>query len=220
MQIQEDVALAPLTTLGVGGRARFFVHAETSEDVESALRFANDKKLALFILGGGSNVLISDSGWPGVVLQIAISGIEEQAHGEKVLFTAGAGEDWDKFVAHCVERNCAGIECLSGIPGSVGGTPVQNVGAYGQEVSDVIAAVVAFDLAEKRVRELTPADCGFSYRTSILNTTQRDRYIILRVTYSLHPGGAPTCAMPICKNISPGVRGFQRLPRLEKLSER
>lgn len=192
MEIQENVSVAPLTTLGVGGTARFFVRAESTEDVKAALAYANDKKFPLFVLGGGSNVLISDNGWPGLVLQIAISAIEEQAHQGKVLFTVGAGEDWDKFVAHCVARNCAGIECLSGIPGSVGGTPVQNVGAYGQEVSETITSVLAFDRGENRIRELSPADCAFGYRTSIFNTTERDRYIILRVTYALSRGGSPS----------------------------
>ena len=104
----------------------------------------------------------------------------------------GAGVDWDDFVAHCVAQDCGGIECLSGIPGSVGGTPVQNVGAYGQEVSETIVSVLAFDLDENRVRELTAAECGFGYRTSIFNTSQRGRYIILRVTYRLASNGVPS----------------------------
>ena len=192
MNIEENISLAPLTTLGVGGIARFFVRAESIDDVKSAVSFSTNKKLPLFILGGGSNVLISDRGWPGIVLQIAVSGVEQEAQGEKLLFTAGAGEDWDTFVAYAVERNCAGIECLSGIPGSVGGTPVQNVGAYGQEVSETITSVLAFDRRENRVSKLNAADCGFTYRASIFNTTQRDRYIVLRVTYALNPAGAPT----------------------------
>jgi UDP-N-acetylmuramate dehydrogenase len=191
MQIKENLALAPLTTLGVGGQARFFVNAANIEDVESAIAFATSRKLPLFVLGGGSNVLISDQGWPGLVLRVGILGIEEEQSRGKASLRVGAGDSWDTFVALCVSMNYAGLECLSGIPGRVGGTPVQNVGAYGQEVSETISSVLAFDRSENRVRELNNAECGFSYRTSIFNTTDRERYIILRVTYELQPGGAP-----------------------------
>lgn len=187
MEIQENIALAPLTTLQVGGRARFFVRAESVGHVKAAIQLCAEKKLPLFVLGGGSNLLISDKGWPGIVLQIGILGIER----EKTHFSVGAGENWDQFVAHCVAHNYAGVECLSGIPGSVGGTPVQNVGAYGQEVSETIVSVMAFDRHDNRVRELSTPDCGFGYRTSIFNTTERARYIILSVTYALKPGGSP-----------------------------
>jgi UDP-N-acetylmuramate dehydrogenase len=184
-RVEENVALAPLTTLGVGGNARFFVRAVSVVDVENAASFARRRKLPLFVLGGGSNLLVSDRGWDGLVLQVGILGMEERSEGAATLFDVGAGVDWDVFVAHCVARNLGGIECLSGIPGSVGGTPVQNVGAYGQEVSETIAAVLAFDLEENRVRELAAAECGFSYRGSIFNGSQHGRYIILRVTYRL-----------------------------------
>ena len=117
--------------------------------------------LALFVLGGGSNLLVSDRGWDGLVLRIGIDGIEERQEESATVFEVGAGVDWDEFVAYAVARKCGGIECLSGIPGSVGGTPVQNVGAYGQEVSETIVSVLAFDLVENCVRELTAAECGF-----------------------------------------------------------
>ena len=107
------------------------------------------------------------------------------------LFDVGAGESWDRFVSHAVMAHCAGVECLSGIPGSVGGTPVQNVGAYGQEVSTTIESVEVFDLKDNQVRELCNEACGFSYRSSIFNTTERGRFIILRVTFALVPGGEP-----------------------------
>src|SRR5947209_10912284 len=145
MEIQENIALAPLTTLGVGGSARFFACAETFEHVQDAIKFAESRELPLFVLGGGSNVLISDRGWPGLVLQIGVSGVDEQHADGKTRFVAGAGENWDSFVERCVSRNCGGVECLSGIPGSVGGTPIQNVGAYGQEVSETIVSVLALD---------------------------------------------------------------------------
>ncbi len=190
-EIQENVALAPLTTLGVGGNARFFVRAESVRDVDEGVAFARGRELPLFVLGGGSNLLISDRGWDGLVLQVGILGVDERQELSKRVFDASAGMDWDALVAHCVARNCGGVECLSGIPGSVGGTPVQNVGAYGQEVSETIVSVLAFDLVENRVRELSAAECGFSYRASIFNTSQLGRYIILRVTYGLHLDSKP-----------------------------
>jgi len=191
MELKENVPLAPLTTLGVGGNARFFVPAGSVHDAREAAAFARAQKLRLFVLGGGSNVLVSDTGWDGLVLQIGIPGVEQGEKERKALFDVGAGVDWDKFVAHCISQNCAGVECMSGIPGSVGGTPVQNVGAYGQEVSETIVSVLAFDLGENQIRELTAAECGFSYRASVFNTAQRGRFVILRVTYALEPGGKP-----------------------------
>ena len=194
MLLQENTPLAPLTTLRLGGPARFFVEAKSAGEVQEAVAFAASKSLPLFVLGGGSNLVVADSGWPGLVLKVAIPGIDQRpGHDDegKVLFDAGAGESWDRFVSHAVMAKCAGIECLSGIPGSVGGTPVQNVGAYGQEVSETIASVEVFDLHDSQVRELCPEACGFAYRSSIFNTTERGRFVILRVTYALTPGGEP-----------------------------
>jgi UDP-N-acetylmuramate dehydrogenase len=194
MLLQENVPLAPLTTFRIGGPARFFVEASSHSEVEEAVAYARLKNLQLFVLGGGSNLLVADSGWPGLVLKVAISGFERHAsHNDegKVLFDAGAGESWDRFVSHAVVALCAGVECLSGIPGNVGGTPVQNVGAYGQEVADTIESVQVFDLRDNQMRELCREACGFAYRSSIFNTTERGRFIILRVTYALAPGGEP-----------------------------
>jgi UDP-N-acetylmuramate dehydrogenase len=193
MFLQENVPLAPLTTFRLGGPARFFVEAKTIADVQEAIAFARSKDLPLFILGGGSNLLVADSGWPGLVLKVAIPGIERRP-GEidgKALFDVGAGESWDNFVSHAVKAQCAGIECLSGIPGTVGGTPVQNVGAYGQEVSETIESVEVLDLKDGQVRELCREACGFTYRSSIFNTTEQGRFIILRVAFALTPGGSP-----------------------------
>jgi UDP-N-acetylmuramate dehydrogenase len=192
MEIQENIALAPLTTLRIGGPARYFLRANAVEDVQAAVDFAEARKLPLFVLGGGSNVLISDRGWPGLVLQIGISGIDHSHERQTIRFVVGAGEDWDAFVSLCATRNIAGVECLSGIPGSVGATPVQNVGAYGQEVSQTIASVLVLDLKDKQVREMDATDCEFVYRSSVFNTTERGRFIILRVTYELEHGAAPT----------------------------
>ena len=137
MTILENVSLGPFTTLKVGGPARYFTEPKSAAEVAEAVTFARSRNLPLFVLGGGSNLVVADAGWPGLVLKLAIKGIDERNSNEqdKTLFEVGAGEEWDRFVARAVARNCAGVECLSGIPGSVGGTPVQNVGAYGQEVS-------------------------------------------------------------------------------------
>ncbi|MGA2966798.1 MAG: UDP-N-acetylmuramate dehydrogenase [Terriglobales bacterium] len=200
MTIQEDVPLAPLTTLQVGGAARYFADLKREDEVREAARFAKGRDLPLFVLGGGSNLVVADSGWPGFVLKIAIGGIAspsttgpgaKDAAGNAVLFSVGAGVDWDDFVAQAVVQNCAGIECLSGIPGSVGGTPVQNVGAYGQEAGDTIESVRALDLKADRIVVLPKPACEFRYRSSIFNSTERGRYIILRVNYRLKRGGAP-----------------------------
>jgi len=190
MHIQEQVLLAPMTTLKIGGPARYFVEAGSIEDVRRAVEYAGANSVPLFVLGGGSNLVISDSGWPGLVLKIAIKGLDQRNESGKTIFEVGAGEDWDDFVGRAVSRKCAGVECMSGIPGSVGGTPVQNVGAYGQEVAETVNSVQVLDLKDGHVRELCNEACGFSYRTSIFNTSERARYIILRVTYALRPGGA------------------------------
>src|SRR5260370_1144023 len=196
MTIQENVPLAPLATLQVGGAARYFAELKREDEVREAAQFAKTRDLPLFVLGGGSNLVVADSGWPGLVLRIAIGGITSpntnDARGNAVLFSVGAGVNWDDFVAQAVVQNCAGVECLSGIPGSVGGTPVQNVGAYGQEVADTIESVRALDLKEDRMVVLPKPACGFRYRTSIFNTTERGRYIILRVNFRLKRGGAPS----------------------------
>ncbi len=196
MLVLENIPLAPLTTLKIGGPAKYFVEARNVAEVQEAVSFARSRDLPLFVLGGGSNLVVADAGWPGLTLKIAIQGINQHSgHSEdgKVLFEAGAGESWDKFVSHAVMARCAGVECLSGIPGSVGGTPVQNVGAYGQEVSETIASVQVLDLrdGDGQVRELCSEACEFSYRASIFNTTERGRFIVLRVTYALTPEGSP-----------------------------
>ncbi len=196
MTIQENIPLAPLTTLQVGGEARYFAEAKREDDVREAVQFAKSRGLPLFVLGGGSNLVVADSGWPGLALRIAIGGIAtpapNDAAGSAVLFSVGAGVNWDDFVAQAAVQNCAGVECLSGIPGSAGGTPVQNVGAYGQEVAATIESVRAFDMKEDRVVVLPNPACGFRYRASIFNTTESGRYIILRVNYRLKRGGAPS----------------------------
>jgi UDP-N-acetylmuramate dehydrogenase len=219
MLLQENVSLAPLTTFKIGGPARHFVEAKSTTDVQEAVSFAQSHNLPLFVLGGGSNLVVSDAGWPGLILKVAIAGIEQDGASDddgRTVFHVGAGESWDRFVSHAVVARCAGVECLSGIPGSVGGTPVQNVGAYGQEVSETIASVEAFDLRDGQVRELCREACGFSYRSSIFNTSERGRFIILRVSYTLAPEGEPRIAYVDLKR---HFAGRETLPNLAEVRE-
>nr|MDQ3322507.1 FAD-binding protein [Acidobacteriota bacterium] len=190
--IRENVELAEFTTLKVGGAARFFGQATNEENIAEAVSFAEENKLPFFVFGGGSNVLIADEGFGGLVLQIAVKGVSVvREKGETVHITSGAGEDWDELVEFCVGKNLQGFECLSGIPGFVGGTPVQNVGAYGQEISETIVSVRCFDRKEKKFVDLLNRQCGFAYRTSIFTTTEKNRYIVSNVTFALQKNAAP-----------------------------
>ncbi|MGE0407045.1 MAG: UDP-N-acetylmuramate dehydrogenase, partial [Candidatus Korobacteraceae bacterium] len=216
MTIEQQVALAPLTTLGVGGPARYFSQATTPAEVSQTVDFARSSQLPLFVLGGGSNLVVSDSGFPGLVLKIAIRGIDTSPDNGTTLFEVGAGEEWDAFVARTVEANCSGLECLSGIPGTVGGTPVQNVGAYGQEVSETITEVQALDLRDGQVRSLCNPACDFAYRSSIFNTTERGRYIVLRVTYALVPGRSAPIEYRDLKNYFAGHSAEPTLPEVRR----
>jgi UDP-N-acetylmuramate dehydrogenase len=191
--IQQNISLTPMTTLGVGGPAKYFVRAESETDIAEAFSFSQIKKLDVFILGGGSNILVADAGFDGLVIQVSLNGVEVAGptEGGRRIVTAAAGENWDLFVAYCVEQNLAGIECLSGIPGSVGGTPVQNVGAYGQDVSESIISVRCFDRERGEIVTLSRDECGFEYRSSIFNTSHRDTFIVLNVMYGLREGGRP-----------------------------
>lgn len=183
MNIQENYPLSHLTTLNIGGNADYFTEIKSEEELKEAVKFASEKDLLIFILSGGSNILISDKGFRGLVIKNNISGIKEEARGEKVILTVGAGEVWDKTVEYAVGRFLSGLECLSGIPGSVGAAPVQNIGAYGEEVSSVIKEVIAFDTKKEEIIKISKEECAFSYRKSIFNSTEAGRYVILEVVF-------------------------------------
>jgi UDP-N-acetylmuramate dehydrogenase len=195
MVIEENTILAPFTTFGIGGPARWFVEAASEDEIAEAAAWAGERGVAVFVLGGGSNLLVSDAGFDGLVLRVGLRGIgatdAPDQSGQRV-YQVAAGEQWEHCVQRAVEDSCAGIECLAGIPGTVGGTPVQNVGAYGQEVASTIERVRAFDLKEHRFVEFQAAECGFAYRRSRFNSVDRGRYVVTRVDYRLTPGGAPT----------------------------
>jgi len=184
-----------MSTLGVGGAARWFLRATSADVVASANAWAAEHGVPLFILGGGSNLVVADDGLDGLVMQIAMTGIESSSAGGEQLVTAAAGESWDDLVAYVVQRGLAGVECLSGIPGTVGGTPIQNVGAYGQEVSHVIDHVTVFDRQELATIRLVAADCAFNYRMSRFKRDDAARFIVCAVTFRLH-AGPPTLAYP------------------------
>jgi UDP-N-acetylmuramate dehydrogenase len=189
---EERVPLGARTSLGVGGAARWYVEATDEAAVLAALAWAERHRTPVRVLGGGSNVVVADAGVDALVLRVAVRGIAVHETAGAVDVTAAAGEPWDDVVRLAVERGWAGLECLSGIPGLVGATPMQNVGAYGQEVSDTIVAVQVVDRVRGAVLTLRPAECGFGYRTSAFKTDAPERYVVLGVTYRLRPGGRPT----------------------------
>jgi UDP-N-acetylmuramate dehydrogenase len=205
MLLEERRLLAPFTTFGIGGPARWFAAATSEDEVAEAALWAQKSSIALFVLGGGSNLLVSDQGFDGLVLHVNLRGIETHDDAGKKLYRAHAGEGWDQLVQRAVEDDCAGIECLAGIPGSVGGTPVQNVGAYGQEVSSTIVKVRALDLHTLNFVELAGDECGFAYRRSRFNTIDRHRYVVTRVDYRLIEGGSPTVRYADLKKTFPAV---------------
>ncbi|MCW2531001.1 MAG: murB [Blastococcus sp.] len=180
MQVLRGVRLADLTTLGVGGIADRVIQVEDAGELVTAVREADEAGRPLLLLGGGSNVVAPDDGWDGDVVAVRTRGIERTGGA----LVVEAGEPWDDVVAYAVDHQLAGIEALSGIPGSTGATPVQNVGAYGQEVAQTITSVRIYDRAEKSERTLTPAECGFAYRDSRLKR-EPGRFVVLGVTFVL-----------------------------------
>jgi UDP-N-acetylmuramate dehydrogenase len=183
MDVRSGVPLAGLTTLRLGGPAHALVEAATAAELVDAVRSADERGEPMLLVGGGSNLVVGDAGWPGTVVLVRSRGVTVKVDGDTRTLTVGAGEPWDGLVARAVAEGWAGIEALSGIPGLVGATPVQNVGAYGQEVAETITRVDVYDRALGAVRELTPAECRFGYRDSLFKHT--DRYVVTGVVLAL-----------------------------------
>jgi UDP-N-acetylmuramate dehydrogenase len=185
VHVEPGVPLSPLTTLRLGGPAASLVEVTDVDETVEAVRAADKAGEPVLVLAGGSNVVISDDGVAGTVVLLRSTGVQAIRRGEHVDLTVAAGHVWDDLVAHCVIEGLAGIECMSGIPGSAGATPIQNVGAYGQEVAETVRAVRAYDRHTDEVVTLAPEQCGFDYRHSAFKG--HDRHVVLEVTYALRP---------------------------------
>ena len=190
VQEQYDVPLAPLTTFRLGGPAGTLVEAASETDIVAAVRIADAAGSPLLLLGGGSNLVLADQGWPGLTVLLRSRGVQRRRDGDRVLLTVPAGEPWDELVAGAVADGLSGIEALSGIPGLSGATPVQNVGAYGQEVAETITGVTVWDRYRAETCRLSTVDCEFAYRTSLFKHT--DRYVVLSVEFVLEPSPLST----------------------------
>ena len=195
--MQEMEPLKPYTTFKVGGPARYFARASSLEEFRGVLDLAGQRGLPLFVLGGGSNILVSDRGFDGVVVHPACRGIEiRHEDAEAVILDVNAAETWDDLVQHTVEHNWWGIENLSHIPGQAGAALVQNIGAYGQQAGDVVQSARVMEIATGAPHVLSAADCGFGYRRSIFNTTARGKLIIVGLTLRLAKHGHPQLDYP------------------------
>ncbi|MDO4612012.1 MAG: UDP-N-acetylmuramate dehydrogenase [Candidatus Saccharibacteria bacterium] len=184
MKIRENVNISELTTMRLGGPAKFVIEIENESDIESAFNFAIEKNLKVFVLGGGANTLGYDEGFNGAIITNKIKGLKD----ENGIITAMGGEEWDNVVAFATEKDYTGIEALSKIPGSAGAAPVQNIGAYGQDISDTFLEARVYDRKEKTFKTLKKSDFDFSYRKSILNTTDKDHYFVISISLKLKKG--------------------------------
>lgn len=185
--------LAELTTLRLGGPPARLEEARSQDELVNAFRASAGERGPVIAIAGGSNVVVADEGFPGTVVHVTSRGIAESDTGSDVLLAVEAGEPWDPFVERCVTAGLAGVECLSGIPGSVGASPIQNVGAYGQDVSETIASVRVYDRERDAVEDLPPEACGFSYRSSVFKRTPGG-WVVLSVTFALE---RDPLAMPV-----------------------
>jgi UDP-N-acetylmuramate dehydrogenase len=186
MRTRTEVPLAPMTTLRIGGPAARLAEVEHEDDVREAVRDADERGESLFVLGEGSNVVVGDPGFPGLVARMSIRGIDVRPGPGGVIVDVGAGESWDALVARAVDEGWEGVACMSGVPGLVGATPIQNVGAYGQEVSDTITGVRVFDRDVGSFVDMAPRACAFGYRASVFK--RASRWIVTRVRFAFARG--------------------------------
>jgi UDP-N-acetylmuramate dehydrogenase len=204
----EQVNLAGYTTLRLGGPARRFVEATTDDELIRTVRRAEAAAEDVLVLGGGSNLVVADEGFRGTVVHVAIRGVTMEHDTGRVLVRAQAGEEWEPFVARCADEGLAGVECLSGIPGRLGATPIQNVGAYGQDVSETIIEVRAYDRERGEIVTLDRDACHFRYRDSVFKGSSR--HIVLEVTFALEPSdlSAPIRYAELARTlgVEPGAR--------------
>jgi UDP-N-acetylmuramate dehydrogenase len=215
MNVRESVPLAPFTTLRVGGTARRFVEVDSAQAIAEAIGAADARGEAILVLGGGSNLVVGDAGFDGTVVKLASRGVDVRREGERVRVEVEAGEPWDDFVARCVDEGWSGLECLSGIPGLAGATPIQNVGAYGQEVKDTVTQVRVLDRRTREERDVPARECGFAYRASAFKGDPR--FVVTRVTFDLlaSPESAPVRYPELARalSVSAGARAPMRVVR-------
>jgi len=205
-----DIPLGPKTTLGVGGPARYFWEVASEDELAQAVRWAKARKLALRVLGGGSNVVVADAGFSGLVIKVGLLGVEASG-ADPIRVRVGAGEPWHPFVLGRVAEKQQGLECLAGIPGSVGATPIQNVGAYGQDVSETITLVEAFDIERECMRTFDNRELTFGYRDSFFKSRAPDAFIVTRVHFLLTPGAPPALRYAELEREAQRLRETQRL---------
>ncbi len=209
MEIQNRIQLSGLTTIELGGNAEYFAECRNPGEIVSALQFADDRKIPFQIFSGGSNIIFPDEGYNGIVIRIMNKGISFTEVDEIVFADVAAGEKWDDFVKVCIEKNLAGVECLSGIPGSVGATPIQNVGAYGQEVKDVIDSVTVMDTLTKEIFSFSNSECRFEYRNSRFKSDDADRFIVTEVKFAFRKNMEPVVSyVELAKYISENQTGY------------
>src|SRR5438132_3862287 len=214
VELRDHVPLAPSTTFGLGGKARYFVECGSEDEVRAALAYAAERRLLAYVLGGGSNVVFLDSGFPGLILRLTIGGMDLR-DGPSPEVRAGAGVDWDTLVQNVVQRGWTGVECLSGIPGTVGGTPIQNVGAYGQEIAESLVSVECLDRTALERRTFTARECAFGYRDSRFKRADRGRYVVLEVTLRLARDQKPRIRYPDLQRAVAGLGGLDTVTPTE-----
>src|SRR3989440_671978 len=200
---------APYTAFGLGGKARYFVECGSEDEVRAALAYAAERRLPAYVLGRGSNVVFLDSGFPGLILRLTIGGMDLR-DGPSPEVRAGAGVDWDTLVQNVVQRGWTGVECLSGIAGPVGRTPIQNVDAYGQEIAESLVSVECLDRTTLERRTFTARECAFGYRDSRFKRADRGRYVVLEVTLRLARDQRPRIRYPELQRAVAELGGFPK----------